>query len=654
MEVIPPEKTPTNTCDVILGSKIITVTNITKSDKADSDHGPFKKVVASPSGAAIATFTESGALWVVRSDFQENRVEFNTNSKAPPYQLAWCGEDAVCLYWSPEQLGRDTALLLMIGPNGDYQKFIYDEPIHLITEIDGLRIIKNDTCEYLQRVPGPTLEIFRIGSLEPAAMLFDAYNEFENKNASSIKNIHQIKAQLPKAVQTCLQAACHEYDPKVQRKLLKAAAYGKSFCDQFKHEEFMNTCKKIRVLNAVRDPNVGIPITSKQLERLTVGVLIDRLVQRYQHYLAFRICQYLQLKPENILVHWACSKVKSNEEDEQIKEAIFSKLSQSENASYALVASTAHKIGKTNLAVDLLEKEKNAGEQVPLLLDMLKTTLALEKAIESGETDLVYLVLLHIKKKLDKASLFKLLSQPKFQAAKDLFVSYCSEQDPTFLSNFYTALDLSQENGVMKAAKSFEAADYGERKKLLTAAKESFTKKKDCWVDTKACEDQINLLKTQIELDEGREKRTFVGSSISDTLYKSILLGDGKMAQKLKNDFRVPDKRFWWIKIRALAQTHQWNALEKFSKKKSPIGYRPFVEVCLEYEKDGVNASKYVSRVYDPWEKVELCVRLNNFTDAINTALAEKNMDMLQFIRSKCPNPQTKNTIQQAMQRIAG
>jgi hypothetical protein len=36
---------------------------------------------------------------------------------------------------------------------------------------------------------------------------------------------------------------------------------------------------------------------------------------------------------------------------------------------------------------------------------------------------------------------------------------------------------------------------------------------------------------------------------------------------------QVPDKRFYWLKVFALATAKQWDALEKFSKeKKPPIG----------------------------------------------------------------------------------
>ena len=47
-----------------------------------------------------------------------------------------------------------------------------------------------------------------------------------------------------------------------------------------------------------------------------------------------------------------------------------------------------------------------------------------------------------------------------------------------------------------------------------------------------------------------------------------------KVAEQLRKDFKVPDKRFHWIKVRALAESRNWLELERFAKsKKSPIGY---------------------------------------------------------------------------------
>ena len=55
--------------------------------------------------------------------------------------------------------------------------------------------------------------------------------------------------------------------------------------------------------------------------------------------------------------------------------------------------------------------------------------------------------------------------------------------------------------------------------------------------------------------------------------------------------------RFWFIKLRGLAQAGFWEVLQAFAnEKKSPIGYRPFVDMCLRYGQPD-QAQLYIPRV---------------------------------------------------------
>lgn len=55
--------------------------------------------------------------------------------------------------------------------------------------------------------------------------------------------------------------------------------------------------------------------------------------------------------------------------------------------------------------------------------------------------------------------------------------------------------------------------------------------------------------------------------------------------------------RYWWLRIQSLAEREKWLELETFSKmKKSPIGYAPFVDVCLQNHNEQ-EARKYLSKV---------------------------------------------------------
>ena len=85
--------------------------------------------------------------------------------------------------------------------------------------------------------------------------------------------------------------------------------------------------------------------------------------------------------------------------DEHICDTVVQKLRSRPGISYAEIASTAYRRNRPRLATLLLDHEPRAADQVPLLISMQEDEVALMKAIEGGDTDLMYLALLHIKRK---------------------------------------------------------------------------------------------------------------------------------------------------------------------------------------------------------------------------------------------------------------
>ena len=78
----------------------------------------------------------------------------------------------------------------MVGPNGDPVQYNYDEPIKLIPECDGVRILSNSSMEFLHRVPDSTTLIFGIGSMSSAALLYDARDHYDRQSAKVLSIIH--------------------------------------------------------------------------------------------------------------------------------------------------------------------------------------------------------------------------------------------------------------------------------------------------------------------------------------------------------------------------------------------------------------------------------------------------------------------------------
>lgn len=121
-----------------------------------------------------------------------------------------------------------------------------------------------------------------------------------------------------------------------------------------------------------------------------------------------------------------------------------------------------------------------------------------------------------------------------------------------------------------------------------------------CTVEAELCAETGRILKLQKTLATKNNNHASInGLSIHDTIMELLRKGDVKEAEKIKNDFKVPDRRYWWMRILTLVDQHNWVELEKFSKsKKSPIGYEPFVEVCLQKD-NSREARKYIARCPD-------------------------------------------------------
>ena len=104
-------------------------------------------------------------------------------------------------------------------------------------------------------------------------------------------------------------------------------------------------------------------------------------------------------------------------------------------------------------------------------------------------------------------------------------------------------------------------------------ASKEFAKIRERTFEAKVIEDQARLMHFQRAL-EAELQQPFVGKSVTDTVFRLLQLEQTKKAANLRKDFKIPDARFWWCNIRALASTGQWDRLFVFSKdKKSPIGY---------------------------------------------------------------------------------
>ncbi|KFO20539.1 Vacuolar protein sorting-associated protein 16 like protein [Fukomys damarensis] len=490
-------------------------------------------------------------------------------------------------------------------------RFVLDEDSYLVPELDGVRIFSRSTHEFLHEVPVASEEIFKIASMAPGALLLEAQKEYEKESQKADEYLREIQelGQLTQAVQQCIEAAGHEHRPDMQKSLLRAASFGKCFLDRFPPDSFVRMCQDLRVLNAVRDYHIGIPLTYSQL------------VLRRLYPLAIQICEYLRLPEVQ----------QKDVSDEDVARAINQKLGDTPGVSYSDIAARAYGCGRTELAIKLLEYEPRSGEQVPLLLKMKRSKLALSKAIESGDTDLVFTVLLHLKNELNRGDFFMTLrNQPM---ALSLYRQFCKHQELETLKDLYNQDDNHQELGSFHLRASYTEERIEGRVAALQTAADAFYKAKNEF-SAKATEDQMRLLRLQRRLEDDLGGH-FLDLSLHDTVTTLIVGGHNKRAEQLARDFRIPDKRLWWLKLTALADLEDWEELEKFSKsKKSPIGYLPFVEICMK-QHNKYEAKKYASRV-GPEQKVKALLLVGDIAQAADVAIEHRNEAELSLVLSHC------------------
>lgn len=304
-----------------------------------------------------------------------------------------------------------------MGPYGDWLRFPYEDTgnLYLIPEVDCCRVISDVSVEILQRVPPATALLLRIGSIEPSAMLLDAADAFENGSAASDEAARSItkSGMLFEAIESCTEAAAKEFDIATQKRLLRAASYGMHFSfkdpkenrnimggqlDETKDEDitcmpsrttlkFVATARKLRILNALRNPSVGIILTSQQFDAITPTGVIARLIAINRPALATSISKYLSL-PKSVQLFARASKaaafvvaertlsdadtaqaaIKIIHEESADDDATATSSSSINRGGYATVALAANRAGRPGVANLLLMLESSVADKVPALI----------------------------------------------------------------------------------------------------------------------------------------------------------------------------------------------------------------------------------------------------------------------------------------------
>ena len=166
-------------------------------------------------------------------------------------------------------------------------------------------------------------------------------------------------------------------------------------------------------------------------------------------------------------------------------------------------------------------------------------------------------------------------------------------------------------------------------------------------------DESARLLTFQQQLEHETDgKVAFFGLNLNETIKTCILNGLAKRADKIKSDFKVPDKRsvqpgplplmsaercgvthrFWYLKLYALTAARDFEGLDAFAKaKRSPIGYEPFVHHLVEAG-HATEAVAYVARCDSP-KRAELYVACGEWRLAGKECKDRNDKAKLEYVR---------------------
>ena len=149
---------------------------------------------------------------------------------------------------------------------------------------------------------------------------------------------------------------------------------------------------------------------------------------------------------------------------------------------------------------------------------------------------------------------------------------YCREEESEKLRDLFYQEDdhYSEANCWLRSA--LQTSNATQKQSYLQSAYDSYRKARN-ELNASIVDENSRLIKYQIKLED-KFGRKYVNLSLQQTISELIADKEYKLSEELRKEFKVPDRRYWWLKAIVLSRTGEWLELEKFSKlKRSPIGY---------------------------------------------------------------------------------
>jgi vacuolar protein sorting-associated protein 16 len=125
--------------------------------------------------------------------------------------------------------------------------------------------------------------------------------------------------------------------------------------------------------------------------------------------------------------------------------------------------------------------------------------------------------------------------------------------------------------------------------------------------------------------------------------------------EKVGKKYRVPEKRMWYIKVKAFAESEQWSNLRILaeSRTKSPIGFKPFARAALNGKQPVTEVMRYIDKITVPEEKYDLLCEAGQWKNALDEAFRMRDTRRILNVKSLCNTPDLQLAADQMLGRLA-
>lgn len=596
--------------------------------------GNFVHMALSPNGRSVAFMVRDGTVYVASRSFDDITRLLNINTDVIPSQFMWCGDRCISYLHRNKQfdaaLNFPTTLSLLSVDDPDKSDYLNDIPVdaHLVPECDGVRILSARSYQFLQVVPEPVRRIFSVGSRAKSAMLLSAYDEFMCGNANSVKIIRDLqrdKHGLSEAVDDCIAAAKFELSVSQQKRLMRVAAFGKSFCAMYESDVFVDVIRHLRAVNMLCKSKAGTLLSQAQLSELKEK-LVRRLALLNYHQLAYHVCELLGFSAKDVMMEWAMLMLTnssvSQADEGRLVSRVVDKLKCCKQSAYCEIALKLYRSQRVSAALAVLEAETSVSERISHLLQINQLEEGLRQAIRSGDTGLIFTVIkylissessdaLTLLKKFvtSRRMLFVFAKSARVTNSKvmEIFKTYPDEcayldllryleevrvstgkrgeggqscEDLLVIKlNIVRSTLLSCPMGTVNIPSKGGLSGNTYSHSLLSG---SFRPPSDSekWLRL-----HMDLMEEQKNLVKKLKDRRFLDASVTKTITLCHEHGCKDVADRIKNKFGVSDKMNTWCMVKAAVETKQWNLVDEISdirgKGRSPVSGFAFVRALF-------------------------------------------------------------------------